>query len=142
MTNIDFIIGAVESASGVDPGSITGPRRTRSVAYARFAAVWLIRRNRMTNNDQSNHAAASPTNSEAVRSGDWLDDAAGCPECGKPLKPKKSWGGLMACYCRWGGRRPSVNQIVASADAYEREQAAARASSSAKLSHEEGGKDL
>jgi len=44
MTNIDFIIGAVESASGVDPGSITGPRRTRSVAYARFAAVWLIRK--------------------------------------------------------------------------------------------------
>ncbi len=30
----------------------------------------------MTNTDQSNHAATSPTNSEAVRSGDWLGDAA------------------------------------------------------------------
>ena len=29
----------------------------------------------MTNDDQTNHAAASPTNGEAVRSGDWLDDA-------------------------------------------------------------------
>ena len=28
----------------------------------------------MTNTDQSNHAATSPTNSEAVRSGDWLGD--------------------------------------------------------------------
>ena len=40
-----------------------------------------------------------------------------CPDCGKPLRPKKSWGGLKACYCLWGGRRPSVAQIVAAADA-------------------------
>ena len=30
----------------------------------------------MTNTDQSNHAATSPTNSEAVRSGEWLGDEA------------------------------------------------------------------
>lgn len=41
----------------------------------------------MTNNDQSNHNATSPTNSEAVRCGDWLGvgtrlllewDSSGC----------------------------------------------------------------
>ena len=30
----------------------------------------------MTNNDQSNHAATSPTNCEAVRSGDWVGISA------------------------------------------------------------------
>ncbi len=24
-----------------------------------------------------------------------------CPDCGKPLRPKRSWGGLLACFCRW-----------------------------------------
>lgn len=46
-----------------------------------------------------------------------------CPECGKPLKAKKSWGGLMACYCKWGGRKPSTNQIIEDAENAERHNA-------------------
>jgi hypothetical protein len=42
-----------------------------------------------------------------------------CPECGKPLRP--IWYGLLACFCRWGGKRPTVDQIVKSADEYERQ---------------------
>lgn len=39
------------------------------------------------------------------------DDPENCPECQMPMKPKKSWGGLMACYCRWGGKAPSAKQL-------------------------------
>lgn len=41
-----------------------------------------------------------------------------CPDCSKPLKPKKSMGGLMACFCLWGGRKPSVSQIMKSAEQF------------------------
>lgn len=38
------LIYSVEKAAGIEPGAITRPGRTRCVAYARFAAVWLIHR--------------------------------------------------------------------------------------------------
>lgn len=37
-----------------------------------------------------------------------------CPICKKPLKP--IYDGLLACFCIWGGRRPSVKEIVAFSD--------------------------
>lgn len=43
-----------------------------------------------------------------------------CPDCGRPLKAKKSWGGLMACYCRWNGRNPTTSQIIKAVEAEER----------------------
>lgn len=39
-----------------------------------------------------------------------------CPDCQKPLKPKKAWGGELACFCRWKGRVPSLAQLEAVAD--------------------------
>lgn len=26
----------------------------------------------------------------------------------------------MACYCKWGGRKPTINQIIQAAENYER----------------------
>ncbi len=37
----------------------------------------------MTNDDQSNHASTSPTNSEAARSGGCLGDSHRCASCGR-----------------------------------------------------------
>jgi hypothetical protein len=45
-----------------------------------------------------------------------------CPDCGKTLKPKKSWGGLMACYCLFNGRKPSARQVERSLDESERKE--------------------
>lgn len=52
-----------------------------------------------------------------------------CPDCEKPMKPKKSWGGELACYCLWDGRKPSMKQLEAIADYnsyYERKRAIMR----------------
>lgn len=52
-----------------------------------------------------------------------------CPDCERPMKPKKSWGGELACYCLWDGRKPSNKQLMDMADdpgIYERRRAAAR----------------
>jgi hypothetical protein len=38
-----------------------------------------------------------------------------CPDCGKPLSD--DWKGLAACFCKWGGREPTIDEIVAAADA-------------------------
>ena len=70
----------------------------------------------MTNAELSNLAATSPTNSEAVRSGDWLGDqpraADTCPKCGG-----LDWyqvGNLRCCFrCAEGfivgsGKSPSA----------------------------------
>jgi hypothetical protein len=38
-----------------------------------------------------------------------------CPDCGKPLGD--DWHGLAACFCKWGGREPTIDEIVAAADA-------------------------
>lgn len=51
---------------------------------------------------------------DAVASNDLLC----CPECGEPLRP--IWHGMLACFCTWGGRQPTVAEIVDAADAYVR----------------------
>lgn len=33
-----------------------------------------------------------------------------CSECGKPLAD--DWGGLLACFCAWGGLPPSADDVV------------------------------
>ncbi len=38
-----------------------------------------------------------------------------CSECGEPLKD--DFGGYRACFCRWGGEKPTVGQIIEAADA-------------------------
>lgn len=47
-------------------------------------------------------------------------DKETCPECGKPLESKKSWGGLMACYCQFGGKKPTTEQLVKKADSHKK----------------------
>lgn len=37
-----------------------------------------------------------------------------CPECFQMLRPV--WFGILACFCRWGGRRPSIAEIVEQLD--------------------------
>lgn len=52
-----------------------------------------------------------------------------CPDCERVMKPKKSWGGELACYCLWGGRKPSDKQLIDMADdpsIYERRRAIVR----------------
>jgi len=52
-----------------------------------------------------------------------------CPDCEKLTKPKKSWGGMLACYCLWDGRKPSMKQLEELADdpgLYERKRAIMR----------------
>lgn len=52
-----------------------------------------------------------------------------CPDCEKPMKAKKSWGGMLACYCLWDGRKPSMKQLESIADDdgyYERKRAIMR----------------
>jgi hypothetical protein len=44
----------------------------------------------MTHTDQTKHAAKSPTNSEAVRSGDWLGS---CAECKRDTSGEMTWPG-------------------------------------------------
>ena len=51
------------------------------------------------------------------------DEEIYCPQCGKPLKAKKSCCGLMACYCQWAGRKPTANQVVEAAERWERQNA-------------------
>ena len=38
-----------------------------------------------------------------------------CGDCGKLLKD--DWHGLAACFCKWGGREPTIDEIEAAADA-------------------------
>lgn len=40
-----------------------------------------------------------------------------CPDCGKPLRAKRSWGGLKACYCKFGGKKPTAKQVQELAEA-------------------------
>jgi hypothetical protein len=57
------------------------------------------------------------------------DDVLTCPDCERVMKPRKSWGGELACYCLWDGRMPSIKQLEAMADdpdLYERKRAIAR----------------
>jgi hypothetical protein len=57
------------------------------------------------------------------------DDVLTCPDCERAMKPRKSWGGDLACYCLWYGRMPSINQLEAMADdpdLYERKRAIVR----------------
>ncbi len=52
-----------------------------------------------------------------------------CPDCERPMKVKKSWGGEYACYCLWGGRCPSDKQLMDMVDdpgLYERRRAIIR----------------
>lgn len=57
------------------------------------------------------------------------DDGPICPDCERVMKPKKSWGGELACYCLWDGRAPSIAQLERLMDEpglYERKRAIVR----------------
>ena len=57
------------------------------------------------------------------------DDVLTCPDCERVMKPRKSWGGELACYCLWDGRMLSIKQLEAMADdpdLYERKRAIVR----------------
>jgi hypothetical protein len=43
-----------------------------------------------------------------------IPDEILCPDCGEPLRAR--WYGVLACFCRWGGRQPTVDEIVEAAD--------------------------
>ena len=37
-----------------------------------------------------------------------------CGDCGKPLRD--DWHGLASCFCKWGGREPTIDEIERAAD--------------------------
>ena len=58
-----------------------------------------------------------------------LEETMVCPDCERPMKPKKSWGGELACYCLWDGKKPSNKQLMDMVDdpgLYERKRAIVR----------------
>lgn len=47
-----------------------------------------------------------------------LLDGDACPECGKQLDD--DWNGVRACFCTWGGRAPTADEVADAAEAYDR----------------------
>lgn len=44
-----------------------------------------------------------------------------CPDCGNELRSLPGhWDGVPGCLCTWGGRVPSVDDVVAVAEAMRR----------------------
>jgi len=67
----------------------------------------------------ASHPSPAPLNGEsavlfrqALQPG--ADERLLCPECGNELKD--DWAGYAACFCLWGGRRPTAEEVIEAAE--------------------------